>query len=150
VLCENFDVGVVASLALFASNLKLNAKFATISNSAKGTLQWLLRHWGCYAYTAFSLLARLLPWNGHRLETTVTILRNMAGRERDAGRLFEGGCKKIMKKKEQEIGNELNLQKHKKMCKFFTCDKVSYPSVVDTSASAMFDVSRESVVPARC
>ena len=39
------------------------------------------------------------------------ILRNMAGRERDGGRLYESGYKKRMRKKEQEIRNALNLQK---------------------------------------
>ena len=38
------------------------------------------------------------------------IPRNMAGRERDAGRLYESGYKKRMKKKEQKIRNALNLQ----------------------------------------
>jgi len=41
------------------------------------------------------------------------ILRNMAGRERDGGRLYECDHKKRMKKKE-EIRNALNLQKKKK------------------------------------
>jgi len=36
-------------------------------------------------------------------------MRNMTERERDAGRLYESGCKKRMKKKEQEIRNGLNL-----------------------------------------
>jgi len=54
----------------------------------------------------FSLLARLLLRNGHRLEMTVTMLRHMGDRERYAGRLYEsGGCKKIMEKKEQQIRN---------------------------------------------
>jgi len=37
----------------------------------------------------------------------------MTGRERDAGRLYESGYKKRMKKKLQEIINAVNLQKNK-------------------------------------
>jgi len=39
------------------------------------------------------------------------ISRNMAGRERDGDRFYEGAYKKRMKKKEQKIRNAPNLQK---------------------------------------
>jgi len=39
------------------------------------------------------------------------IVRNMAGRERDAGRLYESGYKKILKKKTLAMRNALNFQK---------------------------------------
>jgi len=67
----------------------------------------------------------------------------MAGCERDAGRQYESGYKKIMeRKKEQEIRNELNLRKNKKISEF-ACDKLSSPPVVENSASAMLKVRGE-------
>jgi len=44
----------------------------------------------------------------------------VAGREQDAGRLYGSGYKKIMKKKEQEIRNALNLKK-KQNCNWMFC-----------------------------
>jgi len=48
-----------------------------------------------------------------------------------------------MEKKEQDMRNELSLQRDKKISEFFACDKLVSPSAVKNSASAMLDVSRE-------
>jgi len=56
------------------------------------------------------------------------VLRNMAGREGDAGHLHESGYKKGMKKKQQEIRIALKLQKkQKKISEYFGCDKLHAP-----------------------
>ena len=50
------------------------------------------------------------------------------------------GKERTANKKLTEFGKQQNISE------FFACDNLNYPSVVENSASAMLDVSRESVV----
>jgi len=68
------------------------------------------------------------------------IMGNTARRERDAGRLYESGFKKRMKKR---TGNKKCTEFAKKTVNFLLVVKLNYPSVVEDSASTMFDVNRE-------